>query len=101
MGKWLRQNGESIYGAEASPFAKPSWGRYTKKPGKIYAHVFQWPEEGKLSIPAKNIQVTRAYLLADKKRNRLKTEQTQDGLVIHLPDEASDPIASVIAIEHK
>ncbi len=101
MGKWLRQNGESIYGAQASPFAKPSWGRYTKKPGKIYAHVFQWPEERKLSIPAKNIQVTRAYLLADKKRNRLKTEQTQDGLVIHLPDEASNSIASVVAIEHK
>ena len=101
MGKWLRQNGESIYGAEAGPFAKPSWGRYTKKPGKIYAHVFQWPEEGKLNIPTKNLQVTRAYLLADKKRNILKTEQTQDGLVIHLPNEASDPIASVVAIEHK
>ena len=101
IGKWMRTNGESIYGTKASPYKKPSWGRYTKKAGRIYAHVFQWPEEGKLNIPAKSIQATRAYLLADKKRTSLKIERTQNGLLIHLPEKAPDAIASVVVIEHE
>ena len=85
MGAWLAVNGEAIYGANASPFESPSWGRYTRKPGKLYAHVFQWPEDGTLNIPATPIQVTQAYLLADKQRAPLKIGQAQNDLLIHLP----------------
>jgi alpha-L-fucosidase len=28
MGKWTKVNGASIYGAKASPFGRPEWGRY-------------------------------------------------------------------------
>ena len=43
IGKWLRKNGESIYGCETSTFPKPEWGRFTqnKKSGKLYAHIFE------------------------------------------------------------
>lgn len=96
IGKWMRINGEAIYGTTASPFPKPAWGRYTKKPSRLYAHVFEWPKDGKLTIPVK--KATRAYLLADKE-NTLTMEQTPDGLILHLPKKAPDPIVSVIAIE--
>ena len=96
IGKWMRTNSEAIYATTASPFAKPHWGRYTKKPGVIYAHVFQWPADGKLTIPAQ--KVTRAYLLADK-QSKLQFEKTKDGIILHLPEKALDPIASVIALE--
>ena len=99
IGRWMAVNGESIYGTTASPFEKPSWGRYTKKAGRLYAHVFQWPDDGKLNIPAKSMQARQAYLLADAQRKPLTIEQTPDGLVIHLPANAPDPIASVVAIE--
>jgi alpha-L-fucosidase len=100
MGKWMKVNGQAIHGTTASPFVKPAWGRYTKKAGRVYAHVFEWPKTGLLDIPAKDFQLNRAYLLADR-NNELKVEKTQDGLIIQLPGEAPDAIASVIVIEHK
>ena len=101
IGRWMKVNSESIYGTNASPYAKPDWGRYTSKPGKIYAHVFEWPADGKLQIPAKDLQVTKVYLLADQDGKPLDTKQTADGLLVQLPATAPDDIASVIAIEHK
>ncbi len=98
MGAWMRVNGESIYGSTASPFEKPAWGRYTKKGRTLYAHVFNWPENGKLSITAEVIQASRAYLLSDKE-HKLEIEQTPTGLLVHVPEKAPDDIASVVAIE--
>ena len=32
IGRWLRNNGESIYGTSASPVPAPAWGRLTRSP---------------------------------------------------------------------
>jgi len=100
IGRWMDLNGESIYGSNASPYAKPPWGRYTRKAGRLYAHIFQWPENRTLSIPAGDIPASRAYLLADQEQS-LQIEKTASGLLIHLPEKAPDDIASVVVIEHK
>ncbi len=31
IGTWMRENGETIYGTEGSPFAAQSWGTSTKR----------------------------------------------------------------------
>jgi len=94
-------NSQAIYGTTASPFERPSWGRYTRKAGKIYAHVFQWPQDGILQVPVGTLPVTGVYLLSDPNRTALKTDQGSDSLSIHLPPKAPDKIASVIVIEHE
>ena len=101
IGRWMAANGEAIYGTTASPFERPEWGRCTKKPGKLYAHVFQWPQDGTLEVPVGRLNVKRVYLLADPDRTLLKTEKQPDALVIHVPRQAPDNIVSVVAIEHQ
>ena len=117
MGAWLKVNGEAIYGSGPSCFGaeygsqtteKDGYGnnakvsalkdwRCTTKPGKIYIHLFKWPDK-KFDLDDVKGKVTKAYLLAD--RNTALTF-TQDGgkVSIALPDKAPDPIASVLTLE--
>ena len=100
MGEWMKVNGESIYGTTASPFGKLAWGRCTVKSNKLYFHVFDWPTDGKLEVPAIKNKIIKAYLLANKKR--LKFAKSDDGkIVIDVPEDAIDEAATVIVVEFK
>jgi alpha-L-fucosidase len=100
MGKWLKANGEAIYGSTRTPFKTAlSYGYATQKPGKVFLEVTNWPANGEITVPMKN-KIIKAYLLADKHR-RLTTETTADGQVIHLPQAAPDSVASVVVLKIK
>ena len=101
IGKWMKVNGDAIYGTTATPFSKLTWGRCTKKVsakgGTLYLHVFDWPEDGKLLVPGLRSKVTKARLLANGRR--IKTSAGEDGVTLTLPEKAPDAIASVVALE--
>jgi alpha-L-fucosidase len=97
MGQWMRVNGEAIYGSTVSPFGQPPWGRYTAKSGKVYAHVFDWPKDGRLALTGVRDAPTRAYLLSDRKP--LDIERTDTSVVVHLPSVPPSTIASVLVLE--
>jgi alpha-L-fucosidase len=101
VGKWMKVNGEAIYGTTASPFSTQlAFGRATSKPGKVFVHVFDWPADGKLQIPSPGKTVSSAYLLASPK-SALKFAEDSTGLTIQLPGKSLDPIATVIVLESK
>jgi len=96
---WMEDNSESIHGTTASPFEHLSFnGRCTQKPGHLYMHVFDWPKDGKLVVPMKN-KVKRAYLLADAKNTPMAVKPSPRGAVVALPENAPDPIDSVVVVE--
>ena len=94
IGKWMKVNGEAIYGTTASPFAKLDWGRATRKGQDIYLIVFDWPKDGKLVVPLKN-KVTGARILGGKK---VKATAEDAGVTIQVPATAPDAIATVIKL---
>ena len=94
IGRWLKVNGEAIYETSASPFKRLAWGRCTTKPGKLYLHVFDWPADGRLTIPMAG-KVTGAYLLAQPEKP-LDVVCTGESVVITVPTSPPDPIASVV-----
>ncbi len=101
FGDWMAHNSESIHGTQASPFAYlPFEGRCTQKPGKLFLHVFRWPQSGQLFVPATN-EVRRAYLLADPERRELPSSRSAGGIRIELPARAPDSIDSVVVLEIK
>jgi alpha-L-fucosidase len=103
MGDWMKVNGEAIYDTKASPFGLFAWGRCTKKETGnntiLYFSVFDWPQDGKLSIPGLKNKIISAKLLAGN--TVLKTQSSGDGLVIDVPEKAPDPIATVIKVAIK
>ena len=97
MGAWMRLNGDAIYGTKVSPYGRPAWGRYTAKGDRVFAHIFDWPKDGRLELTGVNDVPARAYLLADKQP--VPVDQTASGPVVRLPAVPPSGIASVLVLE--
>lgn len=104
IGRWMKVNGESIYGTSASPFSKIAWGRCTQKSiakdaTRLYLHVFQWPTDGRLVVPGLKNKVRKSHLLADCGRTALAVTGGPDGQIITIPKQATDPIDTVVVLD--
>jgi alpha-L-fucosidase len=117
VGRWLKVNGEAVYGARPTPFGdelgeyaasgakdlrgqrlylpRTEW-RATTRPGKIYLTFFQEPRVPFELPPIKNA-VKRAYRLADGEPIEVRREQGRVVLAIGRP--LPDPMATVIVVE--
>ena len=117
VGRWLRVNGEAVYGTGPSPFgdefgewtsrgAKDVRGqklflphtewRVTTRPGKLYFTFFSEPR-APFEIPVMKNRVLRAYRLADKAPVELKTEGGRTTFLLERP--MLDPMATVVVVE--
>jgi alpha-L-fucosidase len=106
VGQWMKVNGKSIYGTQASPFAAPlPWGRCTSKYAHgnttLYLHVFDWPADGKLLVPGLRNKVKSARLLAGPNKGSLPVQAAESGLIISLPAAAPDAISSTVVLRLK
>jgi alpha-L-fucosidase len=97
MGAWLDVNGEAIYGTEPGPIQGVDWCRSTMKGDTVYLHVFDWPANGKIVLPAMDGTVTRAALLGEIE-TALPLEAQGDSAVVQGPAEAPDAAVSVVAL---
>ncbi len=95
VGRWLKANGEAIYGTTYGPLQNLPFGRTTAKGDMIYLHVFDWPR-GRLEFSGLKGKVREARLLASGAR--LSFRQTGDRISLEVPPEPPDPQASVIAL---
>jgi alpha-L-fucosidase len=106
IGRWLKTNGEAIYGTSASPFPALSWGRATAKrmpdeATRLYLHVFEWPTNGRLVVDGLLSEATSAFLLADPARRPLATARDGDILAVTVPAAAPDPVDTVVVVDLK
>jgi alpha-L-fucosidase len=119
VGRWLKVNGEAVYGAGPTPFGDelgapdpttrdrkggPGFKEYTDwrcttKPGKLYITIFHWPDGGKFELAKASQKIGKAYLLADAAKKPLKITQSGGGVTVSLPEKAPDAIATVLVLE--
>jgi alpha-L-fucosidase len=117
VGRWLKVNGEAVYGAGPTPFGEelgePSargtkdvrgnplflprqeW-RVTTKPGRLYFTFFREPRVP-FELPAMKNAVKRAYRLADGAAVEVRTVDGRPALAIERP--VIDPMATVVVVE--
>lgn len=100
IGKWMADNGESIYSSQASPYEiPPDWGTATVKGDVMYCHVFEKPEDGLLVLPPLAEAPVAAWVLRDPAKTPLKVEALEDGRArIDVSEVEADPHATVIAV---
>ena len=102
IGAWMKVNGEAVYATQASPFEKLAWGRCTRKPltggnTRLFLHVFDWPNDGKLVLPAPESKPLKACMLDGGAV--LSVTSTPKGVVIAVPETALDKVASVVVLD--
>jgi alpha-L-fucosidase len=117
VGRWLKVNGEAIYGADSTPFGEelgePSakgakdvrgaplvypqteW-RITTKSGKLYFTFFSEPR-APFPLPAMKNAIKRAYQLADGTPVNVTSENGRVYLNINRP--ILDPMATTVVVE--
>lgn len=123
VGRWLKVNGDAVYGAGRSPFGaefgdyaasqkgrdgKPlflprtDW-RCTTKPGKLYLtifHVERNGEAGFVTIPAFKNAIKAAYMLDDPKHTPIEVTTSENGEhVVHVSRFINDTIGAVAVLE--
>jgi len=118
-GRWLKVNGEAVYGAGPTPFGEElgeqtskeakdlrgdrlflrhnEW-RATTKPGKLYFTFFEEPRVP-FELPAFRNAVKRVYRLADGAPVDTKVENGRTSLQIVRP--ILDPMATVVVVEYE
>ena len=99
IGKWLKKNGEAIYGTEAGKIDGGTAGVITRKGNKIFIIVHWWNPET-LTLPYFREKIRSGYLLSNGKRLKIK----KDGVrlkISGLPEKPPDPLSTVIVLNKK
>jgi alpha-L-fucosidase len=104
IGRWMKVNGESIHGTLASPFPRLDWGRCTIKEGeggvwRLYLHVFDWPTDGVLEVPALDNDIRSVRLLAEPAAADLSFQPHEGELLVSVPVAPPDPVDTVVCID--
>jgi alpha-L-fucosidase len=94
----MEVNGDAIHGTTAGPLQKLSWGCTTQKPGKIFLHVFNWPQ-GELVVEGLNSDPGKASLLLPAGKQELQISKTAGKLSIKVPRNPAHTADSVIVLE--
>ncbi len=102
IGKWLKINGEAIYGAQKTDLPVQSWGVTTKKGDTLYAHVHQWPKNGILTIGGLTSDIGKAWIISDPQLKRVSFSRVNDkDVAVYLPAKAPDSMNTVVAFAVK
>ena len=96
MGKWMDENGETIYGTRGGPVPPKSWGITTYKGNKVFVHILNF-ENNNLLLPDFGKKVKGITLF--KTGAKLKYKQDAFGIAISVPEEAIDETDTILVIE--
>jgi alpha-L-fucosidase len=108
IGAWMKVHGEAIYGTSASPFPRQlPWGRCTQKQlgngvTRLYLHIFKWPFDSVLRVPALENEIVAASLLSQPGAGPLKFSLDANGdALLQLPIAEPNDHATVVALDVK
>jgi alpha-L-fucosidase len=102
VGKWLDQNGTTVYGTRGGPVPPQPWGVSVAKPGSgsdiaaVYLHVFK---------PELPVRLPRSLLAFDPwlegKAVHLSASALGNEMILNLPEKDRTPIDTIVVLRPK
>jgi len=98
IGKWLAQNGESIYGTTSGPMPPQDWGVTTQKKDDVYVHILKAPADNKVSMPnMAGIEIQKAWLMQSSKA--VTFSRKNDRLELKIPENSTDAVDTIVVLK--
>jgi alpha-L-fucosidase len=96
VGKWLKKNGEAIYGTRPGPLPPEDWGYAVQKDRRIYLHILDWlgtmmKLEGLL---VNDITSVHCLNVAE-----LDIQESRGDCIISLPESIRDEVDTVVVLD--
>jgi hypothetical protein len=95
---WMRTNIQSVQDTTAGRFRDLPFGRSTTKGNCIYLHIFDWPKDGRITLPGLMTTPAGATFLKEPNCPIGITGDATD-VILAVPDTAPDSIVTVIKLE--
>lgn len=96
IGKWLKQNGETIYGTRQGPVSPSESMVSTQKDGLVYLHLLNDHKDTYL-IPKFHEKIKKMRFF--KSGQKVKHTVNEFGLTFSVPADELDPIDTIIVLE--
>ena len=98
IGKWMKKNGNSIYGADRTDLPIQSWGVFTEKHDTLYAHIHQWPKDGRITIGGLRSNIRKAWMLSEQQQKEVRWKRiNKDDCQLLLSGPMPDTLSTVVA----
>ena len=103
--RWLDAHAQALDGLRPSPLADQPWGVTALRPGvdgdpsRLHLFVFDWHKSGRLIVYGLAGGVGRGYLPTDGGPAERPIERRGRSMILDVPKEPPDPLASVIVLE--
>ncbi|MEN8117934.1 MAG: alpha-L-fucosidase [Bacteroidota bacterium] len=96
IGRWVKKNGDAIYGAEGSPFkGEYHWGSVTIKEKNLFLHLYNW-DSGAIQLTGIKNKVNNAQMMDDATPVIFK--QDSEKITISIPQKEKNKIVPVIVL---
>jgi alpha-L-fucosidase len=94
IGKWMRENGETIYGTRGNVYPPKDWGVITQKGKDLYVHILNPPVESFLFLPGFQEKVKSVYGMNPSRK--LSFSVQKEGAFIYLDGLKFDPTDTIL-----
>jgi alpha-L-fucosidase len=99
IGKWMQQNGETIYGTRGNVISPQRWGVVTAKNKMLYVHILNMPQQNYVFLPELKEKIISAVSLHGKKN--ISYKQLPEGTFIYLNNIEPGEIDNIIQLNTK
>ena len=96
VGAWVHAHEDAIHGADPTPLPPLAWGECTARGTTLYLHVFDWPADGRLVVPALADRLTAARL---DDGTALAWSALGSAAVIDVPRARPDGLIPVVTVQ--